>query len=118
VTERDIAFDYEAEQRVFERTFKTLAAIDGKYIFCRIGDSGKPTMRPTPNFFEAFSLGVVPHLAKINISASVGIGRIRKLFRAIRREPEFIVHTGAGSNQPSKLAARIEFVTKRLATIL
>lgn len=118
VTEGEIPFDYAAEQQLFESTFAVLAAIDGEYIFCRIGESGAPTKRATPNFFEAFSLGTAPHVARINLADGALVGRIRDLFRDIRQNPDFIAHTGPGSNQPSKLAARIDFVTTKLAAIL
>lgn len=118
VTEKTLAFDYTAERGVFERAYTTLAAIDGEYVFCRIGDSGEPTKRSTPNFFEAFSLGIVPHLDRIDVSDTALLGRLKVLFRSIRQEAAFIEHTGAGSNQPSKLIARIEHVSTKLAGAL
>lgn len=118
VTEGVIPFDYAAEHQIFESTFAALAAIDGEYVFCRIGESGDPTRRATPNFFEAFSIGLAQHVASINLADSGLINRMRDLFRGIRQDPEFISHTGPGSNQPIKLAARIDFVATRLAAIL
>lgn len=118
VTEKALAFEYPAERAVFERAFATLAAIDGEFVFCRIGDSGEPTRRATPNFFEAFSLGIVPHLDRIDISDTALVGRLKDLFRSIRQNAAFLAHTGAGSNQPSKLMARIDYVSTSLVGVL
>lgn len=115
VTEKRLAFEYSSERAVFEQAFTALAAIDGEYVFCRVGEAGVPTKRATPNFFEAFSLGIVPHLDRIDIADAALLAKLRVLFRKIRQDPKFLDHTGAGSNQPSKLIARIDHVSTELA---
>jgi hypothetical protein len=118
VTEKREIFDYGREATVFEKTFAALASIDGEFVFCRINEAGTPVRRATPNFFEAFALGIQPHLEKLRLTDEVRRKAIHELFRRIRVDQEFLAHTGPGSNAPAKLEARIQHVSQKLAAIL
>ncbi|MEQ8769232.1 MAG: DUF262 domain-containing protein [Phycisphaerales bacterium] len=114
VTEKKIEFDYAAEQTLFESVFETLNVIDGAHTISRISEVGNPTKRATPNFFEAFSLGIVPLLNDIDLTDKDQVDRLRTASRTIKQDPTFLAHTGPGSNQPIKVTARISFVTEEL----
>lgn len=105
-----IAFDYDAEAAVFDRTFAILRGIGGDTVFAG------PSTRFTVNIYEAWTLGLQPHIQQIDPSDSAMLARIRHAFDELRGQQEFrAVTVGGGLNYPQPLARRIELAEVAIA---
>lgn len=121
VASQDVPFDFFQEEDCFRRTFSTLRAILGQDVFCRfINKNGREISagQLRPNYFEAFSLGIQAHLARINVNDPSLLGTISDSFIKLRFEPDFIKVTGAGVNYGGPLNARIQLVSNVLERVL
>lgn len=115
----DVSFDYAEERRVFEKTFRVLGETLGRHAFSRVNDRGKSVSTFLSYHYEAFALGIQEHLERIDLSDEQTVERIRDAFRSIKKDPEFIgLTTGGGKNYANPLRARIEFVGKRIGSVL
>lgn len=110
-----LPFDYEAEKAIFERTFLILEKTLGTDVFCGVNARGSFVSRFLSYHYEAFALGIQPHLGAIDPDNSGQIDRLREIFEAVKRDVAFQRLTkGGGKNFPRPLRERIEFVTDRV----
>jgi len=109
-------FDYEAENLVFERTFKILSVTLGEQAFSRANRTRTDLIAGFGIYqYEAFTLGIQPHLNVIDIDSEAGAKKVRELFREIKLDTEFVDSTtGGGKNSPGPLNGRVGFVEKKL----
>ncbi|MDR6410738.1 DUF262 domain-containing protein [Paraburkholderia terricola] len=110
-------FDYEAEKLVFERTFNILNVTLGEQAFSRANRTRTDLIAGFGIYqYEAFTLGIQPHLNVIEIDSHAGVSKVRDLFRAIKLNAEFAeITTGGGKNSPGLLNQRVGFVENRVA---
>lgn len=114
-----VSFNYNEQEAAFDKTFSILAATLGDEAFTY---AHKQTKKLTKGFgvlqFEAFTIGLQPHLERLDATNIDIMGRLRKRLRALKVEEEFIdATTGGGKNSPGLLKARIDRVTKVVAEI-
>ena len=69
--------------------------------------------------YEAFSLGIQPIIDRIDLSDSIMITKLRKVFTDIKQDDEFKrITTGGGKNYSNPLNERISFVSERVRAVL
>ncbi|AKL99752.1 DUF262 domain-containing protein [Burkholderia pyrrocinia] len=110
-------FDYEAERKTFERTFKILNLALGEQAFSRANRTRTDLIAGFGIYqYEAFTLGIQSHLTSIDIDTEDGIAKIRGIFLAIKLNEEFVdITTGGGKNSPGPFNQRVDFVTNQLS---
>lgn len=68
--------------------------------------------------FEAFTIGLQPHVAKFDEGDDVAMQKLGKTLTDIKMDTEFIkITTGGGKNSPGPLQERIAFVEKRVGEV-
>jgi hypothetical protein len=118
-SESDVDFDYDGEKIIFEKTFKILNMTMGEHSFSSLTPKGKFASRFLSYYYEAFTLGIQPHLAKIDLTNAGQLGRLSDVFKKIKGEGEFIeMTTGGGKNYAGPLQNRIKFVNDRVPSAL
>jgi hypothetical protein len=116
--ERHIPFDYETEQRLFEKTFALLQKTLGpdtcmRWLGSRYG--GQFLM----HHFEAISLGIAKLLEDIDLHDAQQVERIKDALQAIKKDQEFTrLTTGGGQNSPGPYRAKIAFVAEQVRSVL
>jgi hypothetical protein len=114
-TREDFSFDYHAEKPIFEKTFKILNNTLGNSAFSGTNPQGNLVSKFLSYHYEAFTLGLQPHLDKIDPYNEMVISKLRDVLLSIKRDNEFrIITTGGGKNYAMPLQKRIEFVEKRV----
>jgi hypothetical protein len=118
--ENRLPFDYTAERSVFEKTFAVLAATVGPEAFAYVNPKRDTIVKGFSVYhYEAFTLGLMPYLDRLDPSDNDQMGRLAEEFRAIKRDPAFIdITRGGGKNSPGPLGERISFVDARVALFL
>jgi uncharacterized protein with ParB-like and HNH nuclease domain len=115
-----IPFDYEAEEKIFIKTFtifdKTLRELS-------FGFANKTRDKITGGFsvlhFEAFTMGIQPFLEKVDVNDENSLNKLRMIFEQIKFDPVFHqMTTGGGKNTRGLLQRRIEFVENKLQETL
>ena len=109
-----IAFDYDQERRLFDKTFKVLNQILGAQAFASVKQSN--ALYPfTVYQYESFVFGLQPELDRIAELAETKPEEIKELFWSIKRDPDFrSLTTGGGQNTKADFLARTGFVAKRI----
>lgn len=116
-----IPFDYHEERTVFQQTFGALNIIMGRDVFCRFMMKNSKKLSAgqlRPNYFEAFSLGILPHLDRLDLADVELLSRLSNALTDLRFDKEFAQVTGAGVNYPGPLNERILLVTRTVERVL
>lgn len=118
VSDSDIAeeFNYENEKAIFEKTFSILAKALGSKAFSRANKTQDDLIRAFGIYhFEAFSVGIQPHLDKFDVTTQEGCDKAKAILTSIKLDTSFItLTTGGGKNSPGPLKERIKFVSDKL----
>jgi hypothetical protein len=113
-------FNYEEEERSFVKTFEVYAKTLAEKSF---GYANKNRDKITKGFgvyhYEAFTVGLQPHLSKINLEDGSLMASLKSLFESIKFDADFYsITTGGGKNSKGPLNARINFVSNKLDEFL
>ncbi|MZQ82726.1 hypothetical protein GQF01_11500 [Paenibacillus sp. 5J-6] len=117
VSENKIPFDYDEEQKLFEKTFNLFREIDGETIFCsRKGE--KIFNRFIISMYEAFVIGIQKYIGSWDDDKAnwdkIRLEKYRHVFSELFTDVDFKDYLGSGSNTPAKLNGRIEYVERKL----
>ncbi len=116
--EMPLHFDYEAESEVFKKTFKILELALGDFAF-GIPKSDNLVRQFGVYQYEAITLGLQAHLAKLEINNAKHIQALKEALEKIKVDKEFSKNAaGGGQNTPRRLTGRIEFVESQLGEML
>ena len=115
-----IPFNYGEQEAAFNRTFSILAKTLGEDAFTY---ASKQTKKLTKGFgvlqFEAFTIGLQPHLSRLDPDNSQLMECLAARLRNLKVDEKFIeATTGGGKNSPGLLKARIDWVAGAVAEIL
>lgn len=115
-----IPFNYGEQEDAFDRTFSILAATLGADAFTY---ANKQTKRLTKGFgvlqFEAFTIGLQPHLSRLDPANQETVERLAIRLKALKIDEQFIeATTGGGKNSPGLLKARISWVDRVVAEVV
>ena len=114
-TRDDFSFDYHSEKLIFEKTFKILNNTLGNSAFSGTNPQGNLVSKFLSYHYEAFTLGLQPHLDKIDPYNEKMISKLRDILLSIKRDNEFRnITTGGGKNYAAPLQKRIGFVDERV----
>ncbi|GIO70068.1 DUF262 domain-containing protein [Paenibacillus sp. FSL M7-1455] len=115
---QDFKFDYEEEEKNFQKTFAILNNALGEQTFSGTNTKGNFVSRFLIYHFEAFCIGIQPFLDRIDENNSDQMSQIAELFIEIKNDPEFKrITTGGGKNYAKPLNDRISFVEEKLRGI-
>ena len=108
-----VPFNYNEQEAAFDKTFSILAATLGADAFAY---AHKQTKKLTKGFgvlqFEAFTIGLQPHLNRLDPANQELMTRLTTRLRDLKVEEQFIDATsGGGKNSSGLLKARIDRVT-------
>jgi len=118
-TQRGLPFDYSAEKLIFEKTFKVLNYTLGDLAFSGTNTQGSLIAKLFSYHYEAFTLGLQPHLDKIDPYNKKVIEKLKKELLSIKKDAEFrSMTTGGGKNTARRLQERIAFVEEKVGKIL
>jgi hypothetical protein len=109
-------FDYNNEERIFDRTFSVLRASMGELSFS-LANRGRATLTRgfSTNHYEAITLGLQPRLQELDAEDADQMERLRTILTAAKLDEKFYELTaGGGKNSPGQLRARVEFIEKAL----
>lgn len=114
--ESPLAFDYDAEEKIFNRTFEVLASTLGDNAFSRANKSATELVRAFGIYhYEAFTIGSQSIIDKVDLSDPQATAELAKAFKGIKLDEAFIkLTTGGGKNSPGPLNDRIAFVENKL----
>jgi hypothetical protein len=115
-SQNHLAFEYDAEKAIFEKTFKIFATTLGERAFARLGAKGTDLSESFGIYhFESLTLGIQSILDKLDLLDSKQMGRISTAIMGLKRDPEFIGMTkGGGKNSIGLLKNRIQFARTKL----
>ncbi|MBN1609916.1 MAG: DUF262 domain-containing protein [Polyangiaceae bacterium] len=117
--ERPAAFAYEKEENVFNQTFRVLNEALGESAFSGVNKQGTPMGYFSALHFEALTLGIQRHLARLANGDRSLKTRFRTALSDLKSDAAFQKMTkGGGKNYAAALRQRIEFVEKRVAACL
>jgi hypothetical protein len=119
-TESDghIAFDYTAQERVFDRTFSVLQQTLADNT-CKRWLGSKFGGGFSNHHFEAFALGVATHADSIDPSCRSQVLRIGKVLDSVKKNAKFQrLTTGGGKNSPGPYREKISFVADKVRSVL
>jgi hypothetical protein len=69
--------------------------------------------------YEAFTLGLQPHLGRLNPGDTEQMKKVQTEIIAIKSDDEFIkLTTGGGKNTKGSLDKRVQFVSVRIGAVL
>ncbi|CAM3496089.1 MULTISPECIES: DUF262 domain-containing protein [Acinetobacter calcoaceticus/baumannii complex] len=113
-------FDYNAQERDFNRTFEVLNAALGNQSFSRANNTRtKLNTMFVVYQFESFTLGIQKYLDRLDISSLPNRDQLKELFKNIKLDEDFIsLTTGGGKNTPNALNARVSFVEQKIEEFL
>lgn len=113
-TNKDVALDYPSEKVVFDKTFRILNVSMGDDAFAIVDRRGR-TLPFGVYHFEAFSLGLQPHLANLNPDDAEQMKKLTECLWGVKRDDGFRdITTGGGKNFLNPLNQRIDFVAERV----
>jgi hypothetical protein len=117
-----LPFDTAAESGVFGKTFQVLntaVGADAFYMVVKRTTGGQSKYPFSVLHYEAFTLGLQPHLARIDPSDAGQMQKFRTEIEAIKNDQEFIkLTTGGGKNTKGSLERRVQFVSDRIGAQL
>ena len=115
-----VAFNYIEEKASFDKTFGILNRTLGDRSFAYANRERNDISRGFSVYhFEAFTVGLQPHLHAIDLANPAQLEKVGDVLRAVKLNPEFIrITTGGGKNSPGPLKARINFVQDRIGAAL
>lgn len=117
-----LAFDIPEEQKIFDKTFEVLKAaigIEAFYMVVKRSTGGQSKYPFSVLHFEAFTLGLQPHLEHLNPADAGQMQKLRAEIIAIKNDDEFIrLTTGGGKNTKGSLDRRVQFVSDRIGAVL
>ena len=114
-TREDFPFDYPTEQLIFEKTFKILNRTLESSAFSGTNPQGNLVAKFLSYHYEAFTLGLQPHLDKIDPYNDRVIMKLKAVLLSIKKDEEFRrITTGGGKNYARPLQDRIAFVEKKV----
>jgi hypothetical protein len=117
-----LPFEIPEQQAAFEKTFQVLnAAIahEAFYMVVKRSAGGQSKYPFSVLHYEAFTLGLQPHLNNLNPGDAEQMGRLQAEIHAIKSDDEFIrLTTGGGKNTKGSLDRRVEFVSTRIGAAL
>lgn len=117
--EQPVELDYEAERTVFARTFELLESSFGDSAFSGFTPKGNPRNQFAALHFEAFTLGLQPHLAAFEDADDELMAKLGETLRTIKNDDKFKkLTTGGGKNYAAALKQRVEFVEARVGECL
>jgi len=110
-----VVFDYENEERIFDKVFSVLNKTLGDKSFGRVGSNGIQS-----NFsvyhFEAICTGLLSRIEDIDESNPTHVEKIKSTLKEIKSDDDFkSATTGGGKNSPGPLNSRINIVVSKLA---
>jgi hypothetical protein len=118
-TGEGLSFDYYAERLIFEKTFEILNRTLGSSAFSGTNSQGHLVAKFLSYHYEAFTLGLQPHLDKIDPHNEKIISKLREVLKSIKRDAEFkTITTGGGKNYARPLQERIAFVEMKVGEAL
>lgn len=117
--ERGGTFDYTAEKKSFEDTFRVLNGALGEETFSGFNKLGKAQGYFSALHFEAFTIGVQNHLGAITSADGPQLEKFRSALLELKNDDTFQKLTkGGGKNYAAAMKQRIEFVEQRVAACL
>jgi len=118
-TQKESPFDYAAEELLFEKTFKILNYTLEDAAFSGTNAQGNLVATFLFYHYEAFTLGLQPHLDKIDPYNKKVIEKLKKELLSIKKDAEFRrMTTGGGKNTARRLQERIAFVEEKVGKTL
>lgn len=113
-------FDYAEEKSVFLKTFAFLNQTLGDKAFAFANRSRSDIARGFSVYhYEAFTIGLQRHLPALDMKDQTILGRLSKVLKEIKLDPQFIkITTGGGKNSPGPLKARVAFVEEKIGSSL
>ncbi len=121
-TQKGVVFDYELERNIFQKTFRVLRGCLGSESFYMVVRRSSGTQSKYPFsvlHYEAFTLGIQPHLNHIDPSDAAQMEKLKVAATSIKNDDEFIrLTTGGGKNTKGSLAKRLKFVSDRIGQAL
>jgi len=118
-TQKGNPFDYAAEELIFEKTFKILNYTLESAAFSGTNAQGDLVAKFLSYHYEAFTLGLQPHLDKIDPYNKKVIEKLKKELLSIKKDAEFRrMTTGGGKNTARRLQERIAFVEEKVGKTL
>jgi hypothetical protein len=107
-----IHFDLQGQRSHFETVFNLIHEKAGNEAFTRFNDTGQPTGRLAPAYYEAVVCAFSNNQAAINQMSQEDVKtRLRSAFA----DEEFMNATGPGANTSQKLEGRIAVVSRYLS---
>lgn len=114
----DGTYDLKDDKDCFEKAFAILAKVMGGQVFAGLSTTGKPSKGFLIYHFEAFSLGIVPFLEKIDTTNTNEIESIKKAFIELKDDSDFQKLTkGGGKNYRRLLKNRIKMVSDKMSEL-
>jgi len=119
VSQKDIPFDYAAEELIFEKTFKILNYTLEDAAFSGTNAKGNLVATFLTYHYEAFTLGLQGYLDKIDPYNKKVIAKLKEVLLSIKKDAEFRrMTTGGGKNTASRLQERVAFVEEKVGKAL
>lgn len=119
VTERELAFDYEHERQVFEKTFRVFARTTAERSFSSVGRKGALTNQFSQSQFNSLTLGVQKRLSALDDLAGTVPERLSDELIALKKDDEFLrTAGGGGKNYLAAYKKTIALVEARVETWL
>lgn len=116
-----LPFDADHERGLFEKTFQILgAALGGEafYMVVRRTDGGESKYPFSVLHYEAFTLGLQPHLDRLDQGNVEQMNRLKDEIVTIKYDDNFIrLTTGGGKNSKGSLDRRVQFVSDRIGKV-
>ena len=111
-----IEFDYEREERVFQKTFDVLAKTLGDTAFSRANKTRTGLVRGFGIYqFEAFTVGIQRGLDAVDLDSEAQLAQLKPVMKEVKMDAAFVELTsGGGKNSPGPLNERIAFVRERV----
>ncbi|MDR7151516.1 hypothetical protein J2W49_003492 [Hydrogenophaga palleronii] len=119
-SENHLNFEYEIEERNFEKTFLIFQRSMGDRSFSRLNAKMTDLADAFGIYhFESLTLGIQPLLTDLDPDNLEQMSKLGEALLAIKKEPEFIGMTkGGGKNSVGLLKKRIAYVTAKLTQAL
>lgn len=112
-----VQLDYAQEKSDFEKTFEILNKSMGDDAYAIVDKRGR-TLPFGVYQFEAFSLGIQPHIPNLDPNNAEQMEKLKNCFWDIKKDQGFRdITTGGGKNFLVPLNARVSFVTNKIGEI-
>jgi hypothetical protein len=116
---KDVVFDYVAEEKIFQDTFRVLNEALGDGAFSGFNKNGKPQGYFSALHFEALTMGLQKNLGALATSDDKVKAKFKAAVLDLKKDDAFQKLTkGGGKNYAAALKQRIEFVEQRIAACL